>query len=140
MSTVMKNIMNMNTMDTAIMTTMNIADVGIKKKKIAVCVDTIITTTTSMITMNIAPTNMTIMSISTMSTVPVGMIITITTSMIITDTVITSISTMNTVPVDTIITGIVMMTTMNIVPVDMTTTIITDTIIQAAGANIITAL
>ena len=76
MSTVMKNIMTTMSMNITNIATMNIALVGIKKKKITVCAD------------------MTTMTISTMSTVPVG----------------------------------------------MTTMTTTDTIIQAAGANIITAL
>lgn len=85
------NIMNMNTMDTAItiitnIATMNIAAVGMTmKKKIAVCVDTI-----------------------TMGTVMMN----------ITTTVPAAMTTTNMTTADTIITGIVMMTIMNIALAD----------------------
>ena len=162
MSTVMKN-----TTDTAIMTTMNIADVGIKKKKIAVCVDTTITDMTTM-SMNITSismmnivlvgttmkkkivvcagttiTNMIsiITNMTTMSTALAGMNTTTTMNMIIMDTAITSIPTMNIALVGTITMGIIMMDiiSMNIAVVGTTTMSTTDTIIQAAAANIITA-
>ena len=94
---------------------------------------------TTMITAMMNIKNMIITSISTMSTVPVGMTmkkkIAVCVDTITMGTVMMNITT--TVPVDmttadTIITGIVMVTIMNIA--------LADTIIQAAGANIITAL
>ena len=110
MSTVMKNIMTTMSMNITNIATMNIALVGMNT-----------TTTMNMIIMDTAITIIT--NMATMNIAAVGM------------TMKKKIA----VCVGTITMGTVMMNIMTTVPVDMTTTSITDTIIQAAAANIITA-